>query len=907
MTGMNQGADSLEPQQLFLEHDDHLQTWKPTQIGPYRIERELGRGGMGVVFLASRDDKEFRKQVAIKILQGHLVNEQMRRRFRFERQTLANLEHPNIARLLDGGTTEHGEPYLVMEYVRGALSITRYCEEQNLKVNERIRLFRDAVTAVQYAHSHLVVHRDLKPNNILVTPEGVVKLVDFGIAKTLMPGFYPDEEALTMTGTHAMTPEYASPEQVRGEPIGTGSDVYSLGVILYVLLTGELPFGKRDKGMPELIREICEAEPRKPSTRIARASALRARTEEHTTEETEDPALVKSEGRARLARILAGDLDNIILMALRKDPMRRYNSAEQFSEDLGRYLDGMPVIARKDTFHYRASKFVGRNLGGVIAAALLVAAVAGGIVSTIRQSHRAEEERARATASALEANQQKQRAEEMARLASQNQLRAEQMAATAKAKADEAGRERLHAEERFKDVHKLATSFLFEFDRKVAPLAGSTPARQMVVQKALEYLEKLSVEGERDPIFFYDLAIAYYQIGLIQRARNLPNLGDSEGALKSHRRALEIAERSLALHGETTSGMRAKSVALSGIADVASLQGDTPRAIEGYEKALELAEKIARMEKKHFNIRRDPMRMHGRLADMRLELGQHERARLHLESALRTSEDMARDFTEAQVSRDLAVGYSALGRYHQNRRDFPNALARFEKALETSEGLLDKYPNNAQYQRDVMVMAAQLAGTWRAHNSLNQALPYAQRGFDISRGLHEADPKNLLALQDHAAAHVHLGEVLAGLGKLDDAARLLRAGVGLADTAGTFDPRSVPALAHRNMTRSALGSVLASLNDWQGAEQQFDNLLVISEASTRGNATPGLWRELAKRYVEAGDFHHRASKSIDPERHQKAARECYSKALEAYSRANDSSQRELLSRKLNEVTASLRQ
>jgi tetratricopeptide (TPR) repeat protein len=861
---------------------------------------------MGVVFLAWRDDQQFRKQVAIKILPGHLVDEQMSRRFRFERQTLANLEHPNIARLLDGGTTEHGEPYLVMEYVRGALTIDRYCEEQRLRLADRIRLFRDVIAAVHYAHQHLVVHRDLKPSNILVSPDGVVKLVDFGIAKALLPGFLEEEPARTLTGLHAMTPEFASPEQVRGEAIGTASDIYSLGVVLHLLLTGVLPFRCRERGMPELVREICEVEPPRPSTRVSRKAA--GSGAEHTeTGAGWEPDLVRIEGRARLARMLAGDLDNIILMALRKDPQRRYTSAEQFSEDLGRYLDGEPVLARTDTFRYRASKFIRRNLGGVAAAVLILFAVAGGVVSTILQAYRAEAERARAAANAAEANVQWKRAEELARLAKQSQLRAEQLAATARAKADEAERERRKAEARFRDVHKLATSFLFDFDRQIAPLAGSTPVRKMIVGKAQEYLERLAGDGVRDPQFMYDLAIAYYQIGAIQRSRHAPNLGDTEGALQSYQKALQIAERSQSATGNTVPAMRALAAAYTGIADIATLQGDNKLALDRYEKALLWSEKAALAESTNYLLRRDPMRLHGRIADVRMDLGQPDLALAHYQKGLAAAEKLARDFPASRfATRDVMVSHFALGRYYSQQGDWDHARASFEQSLKLSEQMLAGSPDSAQLARDVMVSAAQLARIWSNLNSPEQALPFAQRGYEICRRLHQADSKNLLAIYDFAAANVHLGDVLVQIGRKQESSGYYRAAVDLAEAAAGIDPKSMPTLVHRNMAHSALGFLLAGNGEWAAAEREFEKLISWTEEAERAHSGDAPVKELAKRYMEAGDFHHRAGKSLSSARHLRLANELYTKAVAAYARLNDDSQSELLGRKLADLAAALR-
>ena len=268
LAALEQAGDFIERPAPFSLVDLPMEapgvTTAGRRIGPYQTLREIGRGGMGVVWLATRADDAYQKQVAIKLVWPGPESGEVLRRFRQERQILANLEHPNIARMLDGGTTEEGWPYVVMEYIEGQ-SITQYCNAYQLSLNERLQLFRTVCDAVQYAHQNLVVHRDLKPGNILVTEGGTVKLLDFGIAKLLNPDLSPDDAAATRTGLHLMTPEYASPEQVRGEAITTASDVYSLGVVLYELLTGQRPYQFKNHSLPEIERVICEQEPTAPS------------------------------------------------------------------------------------------------------------------------------------------------------------------------------------------------------------------------------------------------------------------------------------------------------------------------------------------------------------------------------------------------------------------------------------------------------------------------------------------------------------------------------------------------------------------------------------------------------------------------------------------------------------------
>lgn len=344
------------------------------KLGPYRIVREIGHGGMGVVYLAARADEAFEKLVAIKVLPRGLEGEDIIRRFRSERQILASLDHPNIARLLDGGSTEDGLPYLVMEYIEGE-RIDEYCDTRKLNVSDRLKLFQAVSNAVSYAHRNLVVHRDIKPSNVLVTKEGVPHLLDFGIAKLLTPGAAATE--LT-TALHLLTPEYASPEQVRGEPVTTATDVYSLGVLLYQLLTGRSPYRLEATTKSALERAICEQEPEKPSVAVVKSDE-------------------KPQGSVdKLSRRLAGDLDNIVLMALRKEPQRRYASVDQLSDDISRHLNYLPVIARPDTRGYRLSKFVRRNRTAVIASAVVFATLVGGLAATLWQAHLARQQRDRA-------------------------------------------------------------------------------------------------------------------------------------------------------------------------------------------------------------------------------------------------------------------------------------------------------------------------------------------------------------------------------------------------------------------------------------------------------------------------------------------------------------------------------
>jgi eukaryotic-like serine/threonine-protein kinase len=359
-----EAEDFIETPVFRILKEDEKPLPEGQRIGAYRVVREAGRGGMGSVYLAERADEEFRRQAAIKVVRRGMDTDEIVRRFRAERQILANLDHPNIAGLLDAGTTEDGRPYFVMEWVEGR-PIDQYCATHQLSIPERLELFRKVCSAVHFAHQNLVVHRDLKPGNILVTAEGEPKLLDFGIAKLLAPEQEPFA-AFTRADLRPMTPEYASPEQVRGEAITTASDVYALGVLLYVLLTGHSPYKPSTRDPLDLARAICETSPPRPSSVISQEKEV-----QHT-----DGSVLR--------RRLAGDLDNIVLMAMKKEPQRRYASVDQFSNDIARHLQGLPVAARKDTVGYRAAKFVGRHKLGVgLAAAVLLVIVGFSITVTL--------------------------------------------------------------------------------------------------------------------------------------------------------------------------------------------------------------------------------------------------------------------------------------------------------------------------------------------------------------------------------------------------------------------------------------------------------------------------------------------------------------------------------------------
>jgi eukaryotic-like serine/threonine-protein kinase len=387
---------------FFSESDAESDPLLGKEFRSYKIEKRIGSGGMASVYLASRIDKEFEKKVAIKFIKRGMDTDEIIKRFKTERNALANLDHPNIGMILDGGTTDDGLPYFIMEYIDGK-PIDEFCADKKLSIKERLILFRKVCEAVQYAHQNLIVHRDLKPSNILVNEDGHPKLLDFGIAKILSSDDSKEETKLTKIGTRIMTLEYASPEQVKGAKITTASDIYSLGVMLYELLTGCRPYKFKDRPPNEAEKIITSEHPVKPSSAVKYFNSENENDEELRI--SFDPKNWKEENSSRLSKHLAGDLDNIILMALRKEPERRYSSVSQFSEDIKRYLKALPVHAHKDSIGYRTTKFIRRHKIAVASSAVIFILLITSIILVAWQANVAANERDKALLEAEKAEQ----------------------------------------------------------------------------------------------------------------------------------------------------------------------------------------------------------------------------------------------------------------------------------------------------------------------------------------------------------------------------------------------------------------------------------------------------------------------------------------------------------------------
>ncbi len=763
------------------------------RLGAYAIERCIGRGGMGTVYSAVRADSAFDKRVAIKLLKRDMDSAAVTRRFRAERQILAGLEHPNIARLVDGGTTGDGRPYLVMEYVEG-LAIDRYCDHHKLPIPDRLALFRTVCAAVQFAHRNLVVHRDLKPSNILVTADGEPKLLDFGIAKILDPRRSSRTFAPTETVLRLMTPDYASPEQVLGTPVTTASDTYALGVLLYLLLAGRHPFAFNNRPPVEVLWAIRNRDPEPPSSTVRRPLDHRPTEIDGSGSAVDKNTPARSIAALRgsdpggLRRGLSGDLDNIVLMALRKEPERRYASVDQFSEDLRNHLEGRPVLARGDSLGYRCGKFVRRHRLGVLAAAVFLAAILGfGIVMAMQRAEiaserdRLDEQRQRTEIERRRAERVTSFLVDLFEVSDPFSSKADAREVTARELLDR-GAGRLselegEPEARAELSHTIGLVYrqmglsdqatpLLEYALEARrALPGSDPAKiaDSLDQQALLARERGDYVTAED-YFRQSLALRRSRFGERHRAvaESLSNLsglavdaGDFDGAERLQREALTIYRQRLGDEDATVaSGLRQ-------LAAIVQSQGDHDAAERLYLEALEIQLRLfgdqhAQVARTRYSLaelvlRRGDYRQaevlyRRALATMRRSLGdEHVEVAFGIHSLavvlagqgdVETAERLYRQAL-AMLGKlrgpehpDLVATLSGLGRVLLAKRDFSGAERSYRKGLEIRrQAFGEGNPYLAISYTGLGRVANEKGDYAAAERLLNQALEIGRRAF----------------------------------------------------------------------------------------------------------------------------------------------------------------------------------
>jgi len=638
---------------------------EPQRAGPYRILRRLGEGGMGVVYLAARDDGEYRQQVAIKVVKPGANAAGIVRRFRRERQILAELQHPNIARLIDSGTTDTGQLFYVMEYVDGE-PLTAYAEHQQLTLHQRLELFVPICEAVAHAHRKLVIHGDIKPGNILVDAMGVPKLVDFGLARVFEAG-HAGEPAPASTTVAMLTPEYASPEQVRGEYLSTSTDVYSLGVVLYELLTGQSPYSRRGPSPLDTYRAICEQEPGRPSSVVRRgvsASALIARPQQ-----------------------LKGDLDDIVLRALRKEPEHRYGSVVELARDIERHLGGFPVRASRGTSVYRFRKFVTRHRWGVTvtAAGTLLSIAAAGVIWW----------------------------------------------------------QGWQARQRFNDLRQLAHAVVFELHDAIQDLPGSTAARKLLVERALVYLRNLDASAGKNRELQLELALAYDKIGQVQGSQGRANLGDLSGALASFGRARQIL---LGLARDATSDLKLRDALATvdeHLSDIYEQRGEMPRWRELRREATALRRAMAREHPETPRYRAaalwdEAYTLSGENRPAEAAAAYEQTLAANREAAAREPHDAALVRTTARIHRNLAHAYSETGRRNE-------ALAHYRQALQIDMQRTAAAPGDMRTRMELSWDYVEIGWIQHELRRDREAEASFAQSLALQQEMAAADPQNWLA------------------------------------------------------------------------------------------------------------------------------------------------------------------
>jgi len=720
---------------------------------------------MGEVYLARRE-QEFQQRVAIKLVRQGAANPEVIRRFLIERQTLASLKHPNIVKLSDGGATADGTPYLVVDYVDG-VPIDGYCDRHKLSIHQRLRLFLDVCDAVASAHRSMVVHCDLKPANILVTGSGQPMLLDFGIAKLLDPIGAGFTEEAAKTRQRAFTMEFASPEQISGQPVTTATDIYALGVILYGLLAGRAPYRATPDSLAGWVRAVCLEDPEAPSLVAARTA--------------DDPR--------KALRLLAGDIDAIVLKALRKKPQDRYGSVAAMAEDIRRHLEGDPVLARRNTTGYVVRKFVEKHKLGVGAGTLVLVALVVGLGATLWQ----------------------------ARIAAR----------------------------RFEDVRRLAHVFLFDVHDAIQYLPGSTAARSLIAKTGTEYLDGLARESHGDARLQQELAQGYLKIGDVEGNPYGANLGDSAKTIENYRKALAIAD---SLVARDPASIPARQVAARSHLDLAYVLpalGKLPEAVEHVNRALRLDQALLAAEPQNPEAKLNLEAAYERQGDLLggpqdVNLGRAQDA----VAAYRHGLDLLPELPPAhplaaRVGRAKAVVTAKLGMEQDAAGDRQGGLGKYQEALRTAEELSRADPNNQHARELVSGFLNLVAYDQQSLGDFPAALDsYLQASAIDERQLRD-DPNNSKARDNSIVTLRNLGSLyLYQLNKNDEAARSYRRAAELLEAVCQADPHNLFARKDLSETLTFVASTLLATGHAAEARQPaVRGLAMAKELADQPGAT----------------------------------------------------------------------
>lgn len=758
------------------------------RIGNYRLLRQIGEGGMSRVYLAVHADDRYRKPVALKLLKRGMDTDLIVRRFRYEGELLAGLNHPNIAKLLAGGTTDDGLPYFVMEYVEG-LPLNEYCQTHKLDIKARLWLFAQICRAVQHAHQNLVVHRDLKPGNILITAEGVPKLLDFGIAKLLAPEAPWHSPEPTSLGLCPMTPGYASPEQACGEAVTTASDVYSLGVLLYELLTEQRPYDVKSHLPHEVARVICQAEPVPPSSVIDVQQADPG----DQCKATKSP----QEQAHKLKRALAGDIDAIVLKALSKEPERRYASAEQFAGDIERHLKGQPVRARKPSLGYRATRFVRRYrvaVGIALAFTLML------MVSTAFSLWQASK-----------------------------------------------------AQKALDQVVEVFRSYVVDANKRIEKQPGSLLARKQLLESSLDYLNRLPVEIAQDFRLMRERALAHQKLGDLLGNTEWANLADTDRAQENYLVALDIQRNLLRLDPSNIQVQTDLATTYEKLGLLLrEKSGQTSQALPYLLDAFSMLKRLRLEDPKNVPLAQDLIITHNSVGYELHKNGELKEAHTHYLQALRLAEELFK-IDPQNIENEMYLWMSrinlgdVLGAAHlPNLKRTAEALENYREALVSSRLWVDG-STDIRARRSLSLSYGRVGDALIAIGKVSEAQRNYREALDIAKDLAHSDPKNAQARRDLAKRYDQWGNFLLSTKKVAEAIDSYSEALTLRNELHLQDPKNAVYLHKVGLSYARLGNAYAQYatapgstlsvqtRRWQQARSSFDSSLkIVLDMKRRG-------------------------------------------------------------------------
>ena len=722
-------------------------------LGPWHIVSVIGQGGMGVVYRAERADAAFTRQAAVKVIGPNADAASVVERFQRERQTLADLDHRNIARLLDGGTTPGGHPYFVMEFVDGQ-PIDHYCDTRRLPIDDRLELFLRVCNGVQYAHENLVVHRDIKPDNILVTADATPKLLDFGVARLLRGGAASFDDHADGSATWLMTPDFASPEQMAGKASTTGTDVYSLGVVLYLLLTGARPYRLHGSTPTEILALLSASPAKAPSRVVLEGDTAAARAEHRATTP------------GALARTLAGDLDAIIAKAIALAPADRYHSVTDLVRDVKAYRASLPVGAHPPTAGYLARKFIRRYRRRVLAAAVVVGLGLAGVAAVAWQ-------------------------------------------------ASVAARERGRAERRFNDVRQLANAFMFDVNDTIANVPGTMATRELIVKTTVEYLDSLARESADDPSLQRELARAWIRVGDVQGNPSNANLGDTAGALRSYRRAVVLAEGARGAAPADVDAARALATAHRRLADVMAWSGDTGAALTESDTSKRLYDSVAervgtlddRLEAAIGWIKEGDLLGNPNLPNA----GRTTEAAAAFATGLAAFRALNQEHPgDIRVERFVGVSLERIGTLQEAAARWQEAEAAYRESFEIRRALATREPGHRNIQRDLAIAYEKLGKVERATSGSGAGIGNLRNALAQFERLAAVDPADVNAARSAAISREVLGTALRESRQLPEARRLFEAALATHEGLATRDAGNVQARCDSARLHEFIADTLAA-------------------------------------------------------------------------------------------------